>query len=60
MVTKFLTREQTYGTLLGAVSENEKKLDNLRVSNDNKMEELSMLKINYENKDAEAVGKKSS
>lgn len=26
MVTKFLTREQTYATLLSAVSENEKKL----------------------------------
>jgi hypothetical protein len=34
MVHKFLTREQTYAQLLTAVSENEKKLEDLRFSND--------------------------
>jgi hypothetical protein len=34
MVTKFLTREQTYAQLLSAVSDNEKNLDNLRREND--------------------------
>jgi hypothetical protein len=34
MVTKFLTREQTYAQLLTAVSENEKNLDKLRREND--------------------------
>jgi hypothetical protein len=36
MVTKFLTREQTYAQLLTAVSENEKNLDKLRRENDHK------------------------
>ena len=43
MVTKFLTREQTYAQLLSAVSENEKNLDNLRRENDLKQEQLHSL-----------------
>ena len=45
MVTKFLTREQTYAQLLTAVNENEKKLELLRVENDKKTEILNELKI---------------
>ena len=46
MVHKFLTREQTYAQLLMAVSENEKKLEELRHQNDSKNEELHALQIN--------------
>ena len=46
---KFLTREQTYGTLLTAVSENEKKLEDLKAANDFKAEQLNNLKLNFEN-----------
>lgn len=49
MMTKFLTREQTYGQLLKNVNENEKKLEELRAANDEKQEILNNLKINYEN-----------
>ena len=49
MVTKFLTREQTYATLLGAVSENEKKLDRLRRENASKTEMLQALKLDLDN-----------
>jgi hypothetical protein len=49
MVHKFLTREQTYGTLLVAVSENEKKLEDLKEANNMKNEQLNDFKINYEN-----------
>jgi hypothetical protein len=48
MVHKFLTREQTYATLLTAVSENEKKLEDLRQANEEKIDELHSLKINAE------------
>ena len=51
MVHKFLTREQTYAQLLKAVSENEKKLDNLRVENDKKSDELHALHIDHDNQD---------
>lgn len=34
MVTKFLTREQTYAQLLSAVTQNEKKLEMLRIENE--------------------------
>jgi hypothetical protein len=36
MVTKFLTREQTYAQLLSAVTQNEKKLEMLRIENEEK------------------------
>lgn len=49
MVTKFLTREQTYAQLLSAVSENEKKLDKLRRENDLKQEQLHGLQIDNNN-----------
>ena len=45
IVHRFLTREQTYSTLLMAVSENERKIDNLRVEhekNGSKLHELQM------------------
>jgi hypothetical protein len=49
MVTKFLTREATYATLLSAVSENEKKLDQLRRENDTKTDKLHQLQIDNDN-----------
>lgn len=49
MVHKFLTREQTYAQLLTAVSENEKKLDELRQENDRKEEILHTLRIDNDN-----------
>lgn len=49
MVFKFATREQTYAQLLTAVSENEKKLQDLREANDNKNEELHTLMMNNDN-----------
>lgn len=49
LVTKFLTREQTYAQLLGAVSENEKNLDKLRRENDSKQEQLHALQIDNDN-----------
>ena len=54
MVTKFLTREQTYAQLLTAVSDNEKKLDQLRLENDNKSEHLHALKIDQDNQTGES------
>ena len=45
IVTRFLTREHTYSQLLMAVSENERKIDNLRVEHEQyaaKLHELQM------------------
>jgi len=49
MVKKFLTREQTYAQLLTAVSENEKKLEDLRTANEQKEEELHQLVMENDN-----------
>eukprot|EP00347_Sterkiella_histriomuscorum_P012519 403368264 len=46
IVQKFLTKEQTYAQLLKAVSENEKRLDKLRIDNEKKRDELHQLQIN--------------
>lgn len=40
MVTKFLTKEQTYAFLLTAVNENEKTLEQLRLETEVKKEKL--------------------
>ena len=45
IVHKFLTRENTYSQLLMAVSENERKIDNLRKDNDSWRERLHELQI---------------
>jgi len=45
IVHKFLTREQTYSQLLMAVSDNERKIDNLRRENDHWREKLHELQI---------------
>ena len=45
MVKKFLTREQTYSSLLVNVSESERKLDVLKVDNDQLSTRLNELKI---------------
>ena len=49
MVHKFLTREHTYASLLVAVNENERKLEDLKNENDNKYHLLNNLQLNYEN-----------
>ena len=48
MVYKFLTKEQTYATLLKQVSENENLLDKLRKENDHKNDILHALEIDNE------------
>lgn len=45
VVHKFLTREQTYSQLLMAVSENERKIDNLRKENEHWREKLHELQM---------------
>ena len=45
LVYKFLTKEQTYATLLTQVNENEKLFDILRKENDHKTEVLHALEI---------------
>ena len=52
IVHKFLTREQTYSQLLMAVSDNERKIDNLRRENEHwreKLHELQMLQADNDN-----------
>ena len=52
IVHKFLTREQTYSQLLMAVSDNERKIDNLRRENEHwreKLHELQMQQADNEN-----------
>lgn len=46
IVQKFLQREETYGNLLIAVSDSEKKIDILKKDNDGAMENLHQLMIN--------------
>jgi peptidoglycan hydrolase CwlO-like protein len=46
-VHKFLTREQTYATLLQAVSEQERKLDQLRKQTEEKKEYIAKLQIEH-------------
>ena len=46
IVHRFLTREQTYSQLLMAVSENERKIDNLRKDNEMWREKLQDLTMN--------------
>ncbi len=48
IVHKFLTKEQTYAQLLTAVSENEKRLEDLRKENDLKREDLRRLQIDFD------------
>lgn len=43
IVHRFLTREQTYSQLLMAVSENERKIDNLRVDHETSAAKLHEL-----------------
>tara|TARA_B110000305_G_C18929411_1_gene398866 strand:- start:14 stop:385 length:372 start_codon:yes stop_codon:yes gene_type:complete len=48
MVKKFLTREQTYSSLLVNVSESERKTDKLKKDNDELTSRLNELKIDSE------------
>ena len=62
IVHRFLTREQTYSQLLMAVSENERKIDNLRVEHESlgyRLHELQM-DDNPENKEKVSDGKPHS
>ena len=49
IVHKFLTREQTYAQLLKAVSDQEKRLEELKHITDDKQEILHLLKIEHNN-----------
>lgn len=48
MVSKFLTREQTYSQLLMAVSDSERKIDSLKKDNEELRARLYDLQINSE------------
>lgn len=52
IVHKFLTREQTYSQLLMAVSDNERKIDNLRRENEHWRENLQTLQIHQADESA--------
>lgn len=60
IVHKFLTREQTYSQLLMAVSDNERKIDNLRRENEHWREKLHELQMQQADENANNQGKKSS
>jgi hypothetical protein len=51
IVNKFLTREQTYSQLLTAVSDYERKIDQLRKDNELHWEELHDLQMESEGKE---------
>lgn len=55
IVHKFLTREHTYSQLLMAVSENERKIDNLRKENEQWREKLHELQMQAEGEDKKAI-----
>ncbi len=57
IVHKFLTREQTYSHLLMAVSDNERKIDNLRRENEHWREKLHELQMQQ---DDESAGNKKA
>jgi hypothetical protein len=50
MVTKYMTKEQTYAHLLQEVNKNEKKYDDLKVANEAKRRRLHDLMIEHDNK----------
>lgn len=50
MVMKFLTREQTYSSLLQSVSENEKKYEVLKSENEEKRANLQKILLQNDNK----------
>jgi hypothetical protein len=60
MVYKFLTKEQTYATLLKQVNENENLLDILRKENDHKSDILHALEIDNDDKGDEKEKSKLS
>jgi chromosome segregation ATPase len=49
MVHKFLTREQTYSSLLKTVSESESKIDHLKKSNEELRAQLHELTLDSSN-----------
>ena len=64
MVRKFLTREQTYSSLLKTVSESEAKIDHLKKSNEELRSQLHELTLDSSNnadkgKDASSVDQDS-
>ena len=50
MVTKYMTKEQTYAHLLQEVNKNEKKFDELKAANEVKRRRLHELMIENDNK----------
>lgn len=59
MVRKFLTREQTYSSLLKTVSESESKIDHLKKSNEElraQLHELTLDSSNSQDKQKDATG----
>jgi molecular chaperone GrpE (heat shock protein) len=58
IVSKFLTREQTYNQLLNAVSENENKSDRLREEHECLASKLHELQMEHEGENDAQVGKK--
>lgn len=50
IVQKFMTKEQTYASLLLAVSQNERKYDELKALNQQKQKEMRELQIANENR----------
>jgi len=55
MVYKFLTKEQTYGTLLTQVNQNENLLESLRAENDKKSDILHALEIDNQDQEADVA-----
>ena len=50
IVQKFMTKEQTYSSLLVAVNENEQKYDQLKALNDQKRKQMQDLSVTSENR----------
>lgn len=50
IVAKFMTREQTYVSLLQSVSQSEAKYDVLKISNEEKVKHLHALRIENDNR----------
>ena len=60
IVTRFLTREQTYSQLLMTVSENERKIDNLRIEHEQHAAKLHEYQMEDDENAKEAENTKGS
>lgn len=59
-MTRFLTREHTYSQLLMAVSENERKIDNLRIEHEQQAAKLHEYQMEDDENSKEMHGKKGA